>query len=304
MAVDLLQSATGKLDLADGQESLAAPDAQDAKLKEASEPIVETDAEPVTISGRTFPNRAGVSAYLATLQESLVDNQPLSDLDALFMFHLASFLPSFEDALTAPVVGFKYLKGFFMLRSDGTEENISVEQCVDAMTPKESIITAKKGAKRARDFEVVADAPDAKKQDAKLKIRSGCILQVDGIPKNLTYVVVRTSLQAMGDCRFVELKGENKVKKGKGKKGKVEESDSEDDAIKSEFATARARFGDGEAAANAAKTLKEIEGHPVKTRILEGDEEREFWEQLLERNDKKKGKDKDKDKGKGKGKDK
>merc|ERR1712241_1630615 len=74
--------------------------------------------------------------------------------------------------------------------------------------------------------------------------------------------------------------------------------------------SARVRFGDPQAAAKCAAELKEYEGAPVTAAVIEGEEEKEFWERLWAAADKggkgkgkgKKGKDKGKDKGKGKGK--
>jgi len=67
---------------------------------------------------------------------------------------------------------------------------------------------------------------------------------------------------------------------------------------------ARARFGDAESAAACIAELKEVDGVAVTTRVLAGDEERNFWERLWQAADKGKGKGKGKgkDKGKGKGK--
>jgi len=80
---------------------------------------------------------------------------------------------------------------------------------------------------------------------------------------------------------------------------------------------ARARFGDPAEAKRCADELKEIDGTPVTCRLLEGEEENEFWQALWKKTDevkaqggndwgwggKKGGKDKGKGKGKGKGKD-
>jgi len=71
----------------------------------------------------------------------------------------------------------------------------------------------------------------------------------------------------------------------------------------------RARFGDAESASKTVADLKELEGAAVTCRLLDGDEEKDFWERLWDAaskaKDKGKGKGKDKGKkGKGKGKDK
>lgn len=71
-------------------------------------------------------------------------------------------------------------------------------------------------------------------------------------------------------------------------------------APRSKIVGARARFRDSEGPAVAVGKLKEIEGIPVTCRVLEGEEERLFWERLWEAAD---SRDSSKGKGKGKGKD-
>jgi len=84
-----------------------------------------------------------------------------------------------------------------------------------------------------------------------------------------------------------------------------DESEEEEEVV---MLKARARFASAESASKAAAELKELKGKPVSVRILEGEEERNFWERLWEKADQKqkqqdgkgkKGKGKD---GKGKGK--
>lgn len=292
----------------------AAPDADETTAAKAEE-ATETDAagsagddEPVRVAGHTFPNRDGVHAYVRTLQEALVDNEPLSSENALFMFHLTSFLPNFESRLTAPCVGFKYgphgnggLKCFFMLRSDGTQESISVKKCLDGLIPK---VAGLAGTKRTR--EEAADEGPAKKKDHAMKIRPGCVLLITDIPNTLLYAAVRKAIEEKGDegdVRFVELLNAKEVKKkpkGKGKEGKAKAEPAEPEKPHDGLpARARVRFGDAAVAAKVAKEIKEINGHAVATRILEGTEEREFWDNLLERADKKRAGEGKKGKGKG-----
>jgi len=299
---------------ADAAETTAAKDATETPAANEAEEAKETDAagsagdEPVRVAGHTFPNRDGVHAYVRTLQEALVDNEPLSSEDALFMFHLTSFLPNFESKLTAPCVGFKYgpfgnggLKCFFMLRSDGTQESVSVGKCLSAMIPK---VAGSAGTKRPR--EEAADEGPAKKKDHAMKIRPGCVLLITDIPNTLVYKVVREAIEEKGeegDVRFVELLNAKEVKKkpkGKGKEGKAKAEPAEPEKPHDGLpARARVRFGDAEVAAKVAKEIKEIKGHAVTTRILEGTEEREFWDNLLERADKKRAGEGKKGKGKG-----
>lgn len=277
-------------------ETAAADEAQEAKETEGDAAGSAGD-EPVRVAGHTFPNRDGVQAYVRSLQEAFVDNEPLSSEHALFMFHLTSFLPNFESKLTAPCVGFKYgphgnggLKCFFMLRSDGTQEAISVKKCLDGlMIPK---VAGLAGTKRPR--EEAADEGPAKKKDHAMKIRPGCVLLITDIPNTLVYKVVREAIEEKGeegDVRFVELLNAKEVKKkpkGKGKEGKAKAEPAEPEKPHDGLpARARVRFGDAEVAAKVAKEMKEINGHAVTTRILEGTEEREFWDNLLERADKK-----------------
>jgi len=189
-------------------------------------------------------------------------------------------------------VGFKYgshsngLKCFLMLRSDGSEEGISISKCLNGLLPKVA-----GGTKRPReqDAEAAQDAPAAKKQQG-LKIRPGCVVVITGIPKATQYQAVRTACEAIGDCRFVETNEKPKKKKGKGKgkaedegKGKAKPPEDADSDGEDVPLIAKARFGDAEGAAKAVKELKEVGGAPVTLRIMEGEEEREFWEKLLER---------------------
>jgi len=90
---------------------------------------------------------------------------------------------------------------------------------------------------------------------------------------------------------------------------KAAAADDEDDEMEEAndvkaFISSRARFSDAEGAARTKAELKDLDGSPVNVRILDGDEEREFWERLWAKSDanKGKGKGKGKDKGKGKGK--
>jgi len=321
----LLNTARGEVPAAVQAEVPKAVDAPQADAPQADTPM-EIDAgglsgeKSVTIAGQAFTNRNAVQTHVRTLQESLSDNKALANEDALFMFHLSSFLPEFESKLIAPVVGFKYgpfneasvLKCFFMLRSDGTTESISVKKCLDALyatfSPK-----VPAGTKRARE----AEGPAGPEQKKAFKMRPGCVVLISGIPASVEYKALREKLNSMGeegDCRFVELleSKPKKKKKGKGKgkdkagKGKAdEESDdeeSEDDGTPALPNSARARFGEADVAAKVAKELKEINGHPVTARMLQGDEEKEFWEQLLERADKRRGEEASGKKGKGKGK--
>jgi len=299
----------------------AATDTPEPKGSEAEIDMVEeskkaeaehvAESQPVMIAGHTFPNRESVQEHVRKIQDSASDDQALQPADALFLFHLASFQPSFEAKLTAPVVGFKYgshsngLKCFLMLRSDGSEEGISISKCLNGLLPKVA-----GGTKRPReqDAEAAQDAPAAKKQQG-LKIRPGCVVVITGIPKATQYQAVRTACEAIGDCRFVETNEKPKKKKGKGKgkaedegKGKAKPPEDADSDGEDVPLIAKARFGDAEGAAKAVKELKEIGGAPVTLRIMEGEEEREFWEKLLERADKKFVQDQKGKKGKGRGK--
>merc|ERR1712194_242353 len=112
--------------------------------------------------------------------------------------------------------------------------------------------------------------------------------------------------------------GKEEKKEEKTEEKKEEKTEEKKDEEKKEGAVeadeptnpAKARFQDAGSAAKCAAELKEYLGTPLTIKVLEGDEEKDFWERMWERADAnyakggKKGKDKGKGKGKGKGKDK
>merc|ERR1712048_262217 len=109
--------------------------------------------ESIVIAGRAFKDRDEITSFVRAIQGSLGDNQMLGPEDAFFIFHLATFHPSFAEKMTAPVVGFKYgphenfpgSKCFFVVRADATEESISIMRCIDEVIPRT------RGMKRPRE---------------------------------------------------------------------------------------------------------------------------------------------------------
>merc|ERR1712100_836441 len=98
---------------------------------------------------------------------------PLGPENEFLIFELCTYHPQFREKMTAPVVGFKYAthetghKCFFVVRSDGSEDGISVMKGINALFPKDGSRPAqareqakKESKKRALDE---AEEPPAQK---------------------------------------------------------------------------------------------------------------------------------------------
>jgi len=185
------------------------------------------------------------------------------------------------------------------------------------------------------------DAAEEKKPKREKVITPGLIVMIEGVPRDFAYQRLRDKISDIADLRFLELprpkaaeedeadedeedeeeaeEGEAKdadtaaAKEGEAKEGEAKEGAEKEGTAKKPAPkksaqkeppaplTAKARFADAEGAKKVAAELKDLDGVAVACKVLEGDEEKAFWERLWERAENCKGKDKD-GKGKGKGK--
>ncbi|CAE7505527.1 UTR2 [Symbiodinium pilosum] len=299
------------------------------------------EAPVIAIAGRPFKDREELVGHIRSIQAATPDGSLLGPEDAFFVFHLATFHPNFVEKMTAPVVGFKYgpheafvgNKCFSVVRADGSEEGISVMKCVESALPKKG---QGRGTKRDREDgdrdELAKDSAHAGGEEPpaakpRREMQAGCVLIIEGLPGSCCYEEVKEALKAFGDVRFVEfLRDGPSASKAEAKEEATEmsgdeveggeehlcvEADAEAETCDTEMTSARARFADAEAATAAAEGFKELDGNVLSCRVLDGEEEKQFWERLWQKAESRQAKGKGKwskdrkgkgKKGKGKGK--
>lgn len=132
--------------------------------------------------------------------------------------------------MTAPVVGFKYgphenfkmSRCFFIVFADGREEGFSIKKCMEAAAPHDKN-TQRKAQKRVREDNEVKDNKEIKdekreeepaEKKPRREIIPGCVVIIEGLPKELKYGDLYRKLEEYGRPRFVEFirdKNNNKV---------------------------------------------------------------------------------------------
>eukprot|EP00403_Amphidinium_massartii_P018855 CAMPEP_0178427846 /NCGR_PEP_ID=MMETSP0689_2-20121128/29959_1 /TAXON_ID=160604 /ORGANISM="Amphidinium massartii, Strain CS-259" /LENGTH=482 /DNA_ID=CAMNT_0020049573 /DNA_START=41 /DNA_END=1489 /DNA_ORIENTATION=+ len=187
--------------------------------------------------------------------------------------------------------GFKFLELF--TPNEGAKEE-KTEKSADAAPMEEA---DKPPAEEAAKDESMEEKKEEEKKDEEMKEEEK---KEEESPKKEEEVKAETTEEG---------KAASPVEAKEASKEEAEGAGEEDEEDEGPPQQARARFFDADSCSKAAKELTDLDGTPVKVKILEGEEEQAFWERLWKKMDKGKGKD-GKDgkgkggKGKGKGKDK
>lgn len=305
----------------------------------------------VYLAGRSFSCRDELLTHVRSIQDSVAESEhgdsnggQLAVADNLFIFHLLLHHPRAVEKMVTPISHFRYgtyekfqNKCFICVGKDGTQEGVSAVKSVDAIFPKDGSAGAAvglmtgpaaeqggRGTKRQREEE----APRVFEPQPIVK---ASVVDFHGVPPTAHYQRLKEKLGGAEKVRFLQLlkpsaqrpakkargQAEDDGDKGgedtEGKAGEDEEGeeDFEEDVEGDPPVTARCRFHDAESATAAMGSVKEVEGVAVRAVLLDGEEEKAFWERtnavLKEQFENPKGKGKKegkkgKAKGKGKGK--
>mmetsp|Transcript_31464 Transcript_31464/g.94135 ORF Transcript_31464/g.94135 Transcript_31464/m.94135 type:complete len:406 (-) Transcript_31464:335-1552(-) len=238
-----------------------------AKAKELIRAAIERprgqhQKQTVVLAGHKFHSPEELRKHCEKVIEGLTEDEPLSGSAAYFMYALLSNHFKADEKCGDGLAAIKYgvnkdfpdTKCFVAVREDDSENSFSYKKCIDAVFVNAREGQRERGMKRERDDMGGGGGRDghvAKSQ--RTEFTPGLVVVADGVAESADFRGLKDTFGDFGAVRYVEIHDNR----------------------------AYVRFADtdgAKAAVNAGQT--DVEGDPVTMELLEGDNEKSYWERL------------------------